>query len=117
MTEMITLKGILEKNNKETMVTYLKQAKEYRDGLDSKKRGAIPSFFDLYVDIKDQPGSVAGVVQLLADEEISITNIRILEIREDIYGALRLTFSQKEAQIEAHKLLREHGYDVTIENR
>jgi len=115
--EMLSLKNILEKNSTETMVTYLQQAKEYRDGLDSKKRGAIPSYFDLYVDIKDKPGALARVTHLLAEKDISIMNIRILEMREGIDGALRLTFSRKRSQEEAHELLMHHGYETTKENR
>lgn len=114
--EMTQLKHVVEKNDKQLMTKYLKQAKDYRDGLIPKKRGALPSFYDLYVDIKDQPGALAKVVQLLADAEISITNISILEIRDDINGALRLTFSKKETQQKGCQLLREHGYDITVEN-
>src|SRR5699024_9003291 len=79
INEMSHLNQVLEDNNKIDMITYLKQAKEYRDGLEQDKKGAIRSFYDLYVDIQDQPGSLARVVDLLAKGNISITNIRILE--------------------------------------
>src|SRR5699024_4570665 len=89
--EMTSLKNILDHNQKERMITYLDQAKEYRDGLNKTKKGAIRSFYDLYVDVKDKPGAIAMVVQMLAVSGISISNIRILEIRDGINGALRLT--------------------------
>src|SRR5699024_9837260 len=55
INEMVTLKEFLDKNNKEEMIHYLDQAKNYRDELGEKTtRGALPSFFDIYVDIKDQ---------------------------------------------------------------
>lgn len=98
------------------MITYLEQAKQYRDGLNQTKRGAIRSFYDLYVDIKDQPGALAMVVQMLAVTGISITNIRILEIRNNVNGALRLSVPTKEAQIKGYELLQKHGYEVTIED-
>src|SRR5690625_6975995 len=99
INEMVTLKEFLDKNNQQGMITYLEQAKDYRDGLglDTKTKGALPSFYDIYVDIKDKPGSIATVAQLLADNYVSIRNILILEITENINGALRLTvFTEKD---------------------
>lgn len=114
ISEMSTLKDIIKNNNKEQMINYLDEAKHYRDGLPTK-RGALPSYFDIYVDIQDKPGTIASVVQLLARENISITNIQILEIRNDILGVLRLTLPRKEEQMKSYQLLMEHGYEVTIE--
>lgn len=114
--EMTTLKNVLDNNHKESMITYLNEAKQYRDGLNKSKKGAIRSFYDIYVDVKDKPGAIAMVVQMLAVSGISITNIRILEIRDGINGALRLSVQSKEEQITSHDLLEKHGYEVTIEN-
>lgn len=110
--EMKALKTVLEENNKEKMITYLQQAKTYRDGLNETKRGALPSYYDLYIDIEDQPGAIASVVQLLADNEISINNIRILEIRDDILGALRISVPNKKSQLKAYDVLRSKSYFV-----
>src|SRR5699024_7006727 len=63
INEMVTLKEFLDKDNKMEMVNYLEQAKIFRDGLKKSKRGALPSFYDLFVDVKDQPGAIASVVQ------------------------------------------------------
>src|SRR5699024_4830544 len=92
INEMVTLKEYLDKDNQSSMIDYLEQAKNYRDGLGEKNtRGALPSFYDVYVDIKDRPGAIASVVQLLATNDISLRNIRILEIRDNVTGALRLS--------------------------
>ncbi len=116
INEMVTLKEFLDKNNKDDMIVYLDQAKKYRDGLGEKTtRGALPSFYDVYVDIKDQPGAIASVVQLLAKEDISIRNIRILEIRDSINGALRLSVTNQQDQQRAYNLLKENKYEVTME--
>lgn len=116
INEMVTLKEYLDKNSKNEMITYLQQAKKYRDGLGvDRTRGALPSYYDVYVDIEDQPGSIAKVAQLLADAEISLRNIRILEIRDNINGALRLSFTHHRDQEEAYNLLKQHGYDCYIE--
>ncbi len=116
INEMVTLKEYLDKDNQKDMIDYLEQAKNYRDGLGEKTtRGALPSFYDVYVDIKDQPGAIASVVQLLATSEISLRNIRILEIRDSVSGALRLSVTSHDDQLNALSLLHEHNYDASID--
>lgn len=113
--EMENLKGLLETNDKISMYHYLEQAREYRDGLDRTEKGAIPSFYDIYVDIFDQPGALLKVVELLANQEISIKNIEILEIREGITGVLRLSLMTKADQLASHRLLIQNGYESMLE--
>ncbi|WP_205600731.1 prephenate dehydrogenase [Gracilibacillus sp. YIM 98692] len=113
--EMQELKQLIDTGEKAQIQQYLEQAKDYRDGLDSKKRGAILSYYDLYVDIFDQPGALLKVVGLLADHDISINNIEILEIREGITGVLRLSFQNKNDQELSKAILEKHDYDTMIE--
>ncbi|WP_205520081.1 prephenate dehydrogenase [Virgibacillus doumboii] len=115
INEMTDIKQLIEQNSKSEIIKYLKQAKDYRDGLGTAKKGAIPSFFDLYVDIRDQTGAIASVANVLAEEDISITNIEILEIRQGITGVLRLTVSTKEAQQKSYQILHKVGYEVMLE--
>ncbi|MDY0396565.1 prephenate dehydrogenase dimerization domain-containing protein [Virgibacillus halophilus] len=42
--EMEYLYKLLKENDKHAMTVYLEQAKTYRDGLQSKHQGAVPSF-------------------------------------------------------------------------
>ena len=114
--EMKELKQLLDNDEKEKMINYLDMAKLYRDGLAESEKGAIPAFYDLYVDIRDQPGAIASVVHLLASENISIKNIEILEVREDITGVMRLSFYTKNAQLNGSKLLENSGYETMIQN-
>ncbi|WP_077621738.1 prephenate dehydrogenase [Sediminibacillus massiliensis] len=116
ISEMESLKLLLETGNKHSMYDYLQQAKEYRDGLGHKQKGAIPSFYDLFVDIRDQPGALLRVVELLAGRNISINNIEILEIREGITGVLRLSFQDKIYQMEAEQTLGDKGYETMIQD-
>lgn len=114
ISEMQELKQIIQENHKERMIDYLEQAKNYRDGLPASKRGALPSYYDIYVDILDKPGTIASVVQRLAEEKISITNLQILEIRNDLLGALRVTLSTKEDQMKSYQILQDAGFEVNI---
>jgi prephenate dehydrogenase len=113
--EMQFLKDLVDNNGKKDMIMYLENAKTYRDGLGTEEKGAIPAFYDIYVDIRDQTGALASVTQLLANHEISINNIQILEIRQGITGALRLSFSSREKQKESKKVLEQHGYETLIQ--
>ncbi|MBB6452211.1 prephenate dehydrogenase [Salirhabdus euzebyi] len=113
--EMKKVQGLLETERKEEVIAYLKQAKAYRDGLPKKKKGAIPSFYDLYVDIYDKPGELYKVIKLLAEFEINITNIQILEIRENMTGVLRITVQSEEGQLTAKSILENNGYEVSVE--
>ncbi|HIS29092.1 MAG TPA: prephenate dehydrogenase [Candidatus Avamphibacillus intestinigallinarum] len=112
--EMTTLKNMIERNEKEQLTTYLTEAKTYRDGLGERQKGALTPFYDIYVDIKDRAGAIANVVQLLADHAVSIQNIRILEIREGITGALRISLPTKDMQDKSLKVLNQEGYEVSI---
>lgn len=115
ISEMTRLKEMIQRNEKDEMINYLQEAKNYRDGLGSKEKGALRSFFDIFVDIRDQTGAIAKVVQLLSEKGINLTNIRILEIREGIMGALRISLGSKEEQSQAYDILKENEYDIMVE--
>lgn len=63
--------------------------------------------FDLHIDIPDHPGSIAEITKVLADHEISITNIRIVETRTDVYGILVVSFQNTDDRRKAREVLEE----------
>jgi prephenate dehydrogenase len=113
--EMEKVKNYLEKGFQDDVIHYLEIAKKYRDALPKKKKGAIPNFYDLYVDIYDRPGELYRVIKLFAEKEINIINIQILEIRENMTGVLRITVQSEEAQLLGKQILEAHNYEVNIE--
>lgn len=106
--EMTHVEELLMTNNGEGIFNYFLQAKEMRDQLPSKEKGAIHSFYDLFVDVPDYPGVISEVTRYLAIENISITNIRILETREDIYGVLVISFQTDEDRQRAIKCIEHY---------
>ncbi|GMA08283.1 prephenate dehydrogenase [Tetragenococcus halophilus subsp. flandriensis] len=89
---------------------FFANAKDLRDHLPIDDKGAIPAFYDLFVDVPDQPGSIAEITGLLGKFQISLTNIKILETREEISGVLQLTFKTEE-DLQAAKVYIEENTD------
>lgn len=103
--EMIGIKTLLESEDSTGILHYFKSAKDFRDGLPQKEKGAIPAFYDLFVDVPDYPGVISEITGYLAKENISITNIRILETREDINGVLVISFQSEEDRQKAERCI------------
>lgn len=106
--EMNSVKVLLQNEDSEEIYHYFQEAKNFRDGLPIKEKGAIPAFYDLFVDVPDYPGVISEITGYLALEEISITNIRIHESREEIYGILVISFQNEDDRKEAERCIREH---------
>lgn len=112
--EMETIKQMIVDQNGDAIFNYFTDAKNFRDGLPVRKKGAIPAFYDLFVDVPDYPGVISEVTAILAKAEISITNIRIIETREDILGVLRLSFRSEDDRGRAVEILNKHNYETYI---
>ncbi|MBM7604416.1 prephenate dehydrogenase [Metabacillus crassostreae] len=115
ISEMERVKGFVENEEAENLYDYFEHAKHYRDGLPEKQKGAIPSFYDLYVDVPDYPGIISEVTGFLAQEKISLTNIRIIETREEIYGVLRLSFqTEHDRELAINCISKYSSYETFI---
>ncbi|WP_102692511.1 prephenate dehydrogenase [Rummeliibacillus pycnus] len=113
--EMSRVQTLLENGNDEQIENFFAEAKSFRDDLPSTTQGALYSTYDLYIDVPDYPGSIAEITAYLADERISITNIRIVETREDIFGILVVSFQNAEDRDQAAKCIeRRSPYEVYI---
>jgi prephenate dehydrogenase len=114
MVEMNLVKEMIDTVDADRIYNYFESAKKYRDGLPVQSKGAIPAFYDLYVDVLDVPGVISDVTGILSTYKISITNIRIIEAREDIYGVLRLSFQTEEDRQKAMEFLGKHQYETYL---
>ncbi|MBP3041093.1 prephenate dehydrogenase [Bacillaceae bacterium Marseille-Q3522] len=104
--EMKEISSLLEEGKEDEIYYFFQQAKLFRDQLPQKEQGAIPAFYDLYVDVPDYPGVISEITGYLAREHISITNIRILETREELYGILVITFQTEPDRKRAKECLK-----------
>lgn len=114
LEEMTNIKELVASQNSEEIYRFFSEAKEFRDDLPTNAKGALPAYYDLYVDIPDTPGSIAEITSLFAQEGISITNIRIIETREDIYGLLVVSFQNEEDRLKAANSIAKHTTYETV---
>lgn len=99
--EMIKLQELLSNADSSDIEDYFTTAKIIRDDLPINTQGAMFSVFDLYVDVPDYPGVISEITGYLAKDNISITNLRIVETREDIFGILVISFQSTDDRAKA----------------
>lgn len=97
----------LDEGNRKAIFDFFEKAKETRDQLPIHENGAIPAFYDLFIDVPDKPGVVAEVTSLLSLAQLSLINLKILETREDIIGVLQISFKTQKDLLKAQTLITE----------
>ncbi|BDH61395.1 prephenate dehydrogenase [Lysinibacillus sp. PLM2] len=102
--EMNRVKSLLLSNDDQSIEQYFEIAKNVRDQLPITT-GVFYTTYDLYIDIPDYPGIISQVTGYLAEERISITNIRVIEAREDIFGILVISFQTNDDREKAMNCL------------
>ena len=112
--DMKEMYQLVEKQNNEEIFQYFKDSKDFRDNMPTKASGAIPSYFDLYVDVLDRVGELANITTILSIHQVSITNLRIIESREGLPGVLRISLQTENDRNKAENFLNVNGYETYI---
>lgn len=107
LDEMNRVKTIIQNDDARLIEDYFAVAKDVRDQLPTTT-GAFYTPYDLYIDIPDYPGVISEVTGYLAEDNISITNIRVVEAREDIFGILVISFQTADDRERAEKCIKRH---------
>ena len=98
-------------SDSETIYNFFAESKKYRDSFINKRINGN-SLPELNINIKDENGAIATIATILSAKNISIKNLEILNNRENNYGALKIIFNTYEQMEEAHRLLKQFGYEV-----
>ena len=112
MNEMGRVRQLLEDGDEQGIEAYFSDARTVRDNLPIAN-GALYVPYDLYVDIPDYPGVISEVTGYLAEENISITNIRIVETRVDVFGILVISFQSNEDRERAARCIEHKAHYET----
>lgn len=112
MESLDKIKEEISRNDAEKILGFFQEAKDYRDSLPLKRRGPLPSIFEIYCDLIDEAGGIATIATILATNGISIKNIGIIHNREFEDGVLRIEFYDEASLSQAILLLRRHHYTL-----
>lgn len=112
IAEITHLKESIEKSEKQELLEYFQEAKDYRDSLFVPAKRSGTDCYELFADLHDEAGGIAIIASMLAFKGISIKNIGIINNREFEEGVLRIEFDDIEARDYAVNVLREKNYKV-----
>ena len=101
----------IEGSDDKEIIKLFEEAKEYRDSL-SIGTDLITKSYEFYCDLKDEAGAIAKVATMLADNNLSIKNIGIINNREYRDGALRIEMYDEESKKSAIDILEKNDYRI-----
>ena len=104
--ELDQIKAQLVSGDQKAVYTFFAHARQTRLTLEQNNQKVSRPDYDLFLNIPDRPGEIAKITQQLAQAELNLVNIQILEVREDINGVLQLTFSTEVAFKKAQSILQ-----------
>ncbi|MET3850023.1 prephenate dehydrogenase [Paenibacillus sp. OAE614] len=104
---------MLEEGDGQAIQEAFAKANDFRSELPERRKGMITPSFDLYLDVPDTPGIIGKIATELGVRHINLSNMQIIESREDVPGILRLSFRQEHDLERAKELLQSMSYQVS----
>ncbi|SYX84662.1 prephenate dehydrogenase [Paenibacillus alvei] len=105
---------MLQRQDGEGIIQQFTEAGEFRSRMPERRKGIIQSLYELYVNVPDHPGIIGSIATELGNHHINLSNVQIIESREDVPGVLRLSFRQQDDWDRARELLSSKGYEIFI---
>lgn len=109
--EMDRFRKMIDMQDGNGIEQQFQQARDFRNKLPERRKGMISTLYDIYVDVPDHPGMIGQIATLLGSQRINLSNIQIIESREDVPGVLRLSFRNEVEMDRAIELLQKE-YEV-----
>jgi prephenate dehydrogenase len=110
--EIARFADMLERQDGDAIELAFKEAGGFRSIMPERRKGMIQSVYECYIDVPDQPGIIGKITTELGNSRINLSNIQIIESREDIPGVLRLSFRTQEDLDQAVTKLGQIGFPV-----
>ena len=108
------LRGYIEQGNEQALLSFFRNAKDYRDSMTLPSVKSQTTCYELFADLADETGGIAAIAKLLADNAINIKNIGIVNNREYEEGILHLEFPDEAMRDQAKIILTESGYTIHL---
>ncbi|MBO9596751.1 MAG: prephenate dehydrogenase [Cohnella sp.] len=96
----------------EAVAEQFRMAGEFRNSLPERRKGVLTSIYECYVDVPDHPGIIGSIATELGIAAINLSNLQIIESRDDVPGVLRLSFRKEDDLEKAVQLLTKLKYSV-----
>lgn len=112
--EIASFINLLDQMDGEGIEAAFQKANAFRSELPERRKGMIAPLFDLYIDVPDHPGIIGKIATELGSHHINLSNMHIIESREDVPGVMRLSFRQEEDMERAKELLNSLHYTVFV---
>lgn len=106
--EIARFRELIETNDGAGIESEFREARDFRGGLPDRRKGVLAPSYDIYIDVPDHPGIIGAVASLLGNHRINLSNIQIIESREDTPGVLRLSFRNEGDWERAKEVLKPH---------
>lgn len=87
---------LLEEDDGEGIENRFRASREFRSRIPERRKGMLTGLHDIYVDIPDHPGIIGQITTSLGNAKINLSNIEIIESREEAPGILRLSFRNQQ---------------------
>ena len=84
---------------------------------DKKRRGILEPRYECHVDVPDQPGVIGKIATLLGNENINISNLEVMENREEIPGVLKIAFKKEKDYLAAISVLRRKDWKYSVRTK
>jgi prephenate dehydrogenase len=104
--------GYIETKDSQHIYSFFDNARKYRNSVPERTTGIIRPNHEVYVDIPDEPGALAAVINSISDKDINLKNVGITHNREDTEGVLKICFYNSEDAATAADILRSLQYNV-----
>lgn len=111
-SEMERFGEMIRSEDGEGIAEAFRTAGQFRSSLPERRKGIITSVYECYVDVPDHPGEIGKIATELGQARVNLSNLHIIESREDVPGILRLSFRDAEQLEKAVQLLGQLKYTV-----
>ncbi len=113
INDLLVLKKLVASSESESIARRFENARIRRDEIPRNTKGFINTLFDLFVNVKDEPGILAKLTTLLFENGIDIKDLELLKVRQGSGGTFRISFESESAHSKAKDLLSDAGFTVT----